>query len=235
MKSNLQFSIVIPCFNYAGYVDSAIQSALSQTYKNFEVIVVDDGSTDNSVDIIKRYRDQIVLVEQENAGPSAARNAGIARATGNFILPLDADDVISNRFLEDAMSLLTDPKTIISPIVFFTDDNLNLIGETWPHPENNEPNFVMSDLLRENRAATASIFSKEMWAAVGGYDTSFRGIEDYDFWINMVAHGCQIKYLRTHEPYFFYRKHPGSLYSEFLNNNDDQRTRLRCKYEGLNE
>jgi len=97
-------SIIIPTYNYGEYLPVALESCLQQTYKNLEIIVVDDGSTDNTREIIERYGDRIVYIFQENAGVSAARNRGIESANGDFIGFLDADDY----FTEDAMSVRLD-------------------------------------------------------------------------------------------------------------------------------
>jgi glycosyltransferase involved in cell wall biosynthesis len=92
-------SIIIPTYNYGKYLPVALESCLQQTYKNLEIIVIDDGSTDNTREIVERYGDRIVYIFQENAGVSAARNRGIESATGDFIGFLDADDY----FIEDAI------------------------------------------------------------------------------------------------------------------------------------
>ncbi len=97
-------SIIIPTYNYAAYLPTALESCLRQTYKNLEIIVIDDGSTDNTKDVIDRYRGRIVYIFQENAGVSAARNRGIASAAGDFIGFLDADDYLT----EDAISTRLD-------------------------------------------------------------------------------------------------------------------------------
>jgi glycosyltransferase involved in cell wall biosynthesis len=97
-------SIIIPTYNYAKYLPIALESCFRQTYKNLEIIVVDDGSTDNTREVIERYRDRIIFISQENAGVSAARNRGIQSAAGDFIAFLDADDYM----LEDAIQTRLD-------------------------------------------------------------------------------------------------------------------------------
>jgi glycosyltransferase involved in cell wall biosynthesis len=92
-QHNLLVSVIIPTYNRANFVVEAIESVLAQTYKNFEIIVVDDGSTDGTEKTLEPYRDRIVYIYQENQGPAAARNAGIRRATGQYIAFLDSDDL----------------------------------------------------------------------------------------------------------------------------------------------
>ena len=93
-------SIVIPCFNRKAEIKDAIDSALAQTYSNIEIIVVDDGSTDNSIQVIKEYGEKVKLIAQTNKGVSAARNTGFASAQGEFIVFLDSDDWLSTDIIE---------------------------------------------------------------------------------------------------------------------------------------
>ena len=86
-------SIIIPSYNCASYVEEAVQSALSQTYSDCEVVVINDGSTDNTEEVLAPYRDKIVYISQENKGLAGARNSGIKRASGDYITFLDADDI----------------------------------------------------------------------------------------------------------------------------------------------
>ena len=93
MDTKIFFSIIIPTFNRKSFLRVAIDSVLAQTYENFELIIVNDGSTDSTKDMIKTYSDpRIVYVYQENQGVSSARNTGLSKATGNFIAFLDSDD-----------------------------------------------------------------------------------------------------------------------------------------------
>ena len=101
-------SVVIPTFNRAKVVTRAIDSVLEQTYRNCEVIVVDDGSTDDTADVLRSYKDKIVYIQQKNAGPSAARNRGIRESKGEFIAFLDSDDLWFATKLERQAGLLTD-------------------------------------------------------------------------------------------------------------------------------
>ena len=98
-------SVIIPLYNARRYVAQAIESALNQTYSNVEVIVVDDGSTDDPLEVISKY--PVRVIRQDNQGVSAARNTGIREATGEFIVTLDADDAISPEYIVRAMSLMT--------------------------------------------------------------------------------------------------------------------------------
>ena len=103
-------SVIIPCYNQGKYLAEAIESALNQTYPHVEVIVVNDGSTDNTAEVAARYAGRITYVEQENGGPSAARNAAIGVATGSLIAHLDSDDRWSPQKLERQVPMFADPQ-----------------------------------------------------------------------------------------------------------------------------
>jgi glycosyltransferase involved in cell wall biosynthesis len=109
MKESPLVSIIIPCYNHEKFIEETILSVLQSTYRPIEIIVVNDGSTDQSELVIKRIADcykNIQYIGQENAGPSAARNRGIEKASGTYILPLDADDLISDNYIEKAVDVL---------------------------------------------------------------------------------------------------------------------------------
>ncbi len=100
-------SVIIPTYNYGRYLPRAIESCLNQSYTALEIIVVDDGSTDNTQEVAKRYQDRIVYIRQENGGVSAARNKGLEQATGAFIAFLDADDYITEDAIQTRLEALT--------------------------------------------------------------------------------------------------------------------------------
>ncbi|MGB0154264.1 MAG: glycosyltransferase family 2 protein [Verrucomicrobiales bacterium] len=146
-------SIIIPCYNKARHVCEAVESALNQTYKNCEVIVVDDGSTDSALDVLGPYIEQITLIQQENQGGSAARNAGISSASGSWIQFLDADDRIEPSKIETQLNHLSKaPEDSVAacawnyfnedgseekatPRLFWKDYDLgfDLLVDTWSH------------------------------------------------------------------------------------------------------
>lgn len=101
------FSIIVTCYNYARYVEQALQSALGQTYANKQIVVVNDGSTDGSLDVISRYSDRVVVIDQPNAGSIAAYNRGYRAASGDVIVLLDADDVLEPDALASVAAVWT--------------------------------------------------------------------------------------------------------------------------------
>src|SRR5208337_1074345 len=103
-------SIIIPVYNCREYLSMSVGSALRQTYDNYEVIVVDDGSTDGSFEALQSYGKSIKVIQQCNSGVSASRNNGIANSNGEFILPLDADDRIERDYLSKTVPLMVDSR-----------------------------------------------------------------------------------------------------------------------------
>lgn len=102
----MSVSVIIPTYNRAHLICEAIDSVINQTYQDFEIIVVDDGSTDETSEVLKKYRDEIIYVKQENKGPGAARNRGLAHAEGSYIAFLDSDDIWFNYKLELQMAIM---------------------------------------------------------------------------------------------------------------------------------
>ncbi len=198
-------SIIIPCFRQAQYLSDAIESALNQTVP-CEVIVVNDGSDDNTSSIAQNY--DVTLVEKKNGGLASARNAGINKATGKWILTLDADDKIAPDFVEKCLNHAK--KT-----------NCDIIG-TWQQEfgdSSTQHRFLDNpthDMFREyNRINCCSLYRKEMWEKVGGYDESMRiGYEDWDFWIRGTKLGYTVGIVP--EFLFFYRKHGASMVSNAI-------------------
>ncbi|MDB9989843.1 glycosyltransferase family 2 protein [Flavobacteriales bacterium] len=138
-------SIIIPCFNSANYIKETIGSVLAQTYQHFEILLINDGSTDNSSSIIKTIiDDRIHLVEQENQGVSSTRNKGIAMAKGEFIVFLDADDLLHPNFLERRVFRLSKSSAIASASnVVLVDGKGNKIEEDKKHFAANKSSQIL--------------------------------------------------------------------------------------------
>ncbi|MEA3286211.1 MAG: glycosyltransferase [Candidatus Marinimicrobia bacterium] len=183
-------SVVIPCYNYAAYLREAVESVVKQTFSDWEVIIVNDGSTDNSVDVAQtliaeypHYR--IQLIDQPNSGqPAIARNNGIKQSTGRFILALDADDYLHSKALERLMGAVE--KYGEQPTVAFgwlqsfgSDDSL------WSASD-----FNTADLLRRNQLPAGSLYHRSVWELQGGYRENVAGFEDWDFWIGAARIGA---------------------------------------------
>ena len=170
-------SVVVPTFNYGHCVVDAVESALAQTYVPVEVIVIDDGSTDDTRARLEPYRDRINYVFQPNQGLSAARNTGIRAATGSLIALLDSDDAFHPRKLELQVAHLTaHPAVGVVATDHFTDP-----AQRWPAVP--EPVPVARETLQRvvatSRFAPSSVLvRRECFDAVGLFDTSLRSVED---------------------------------------------------------
>ena len=182
-------SVVVPCFNYGHYLCEAVDSIIGQTFQDFEIIIVNDGSTDNTrqvaEELIAKYTGhQIRLLDQENSGhPAIARNNGIATARGEYILPLDADDTLHPEALENYRKVVMGghsiPKVAFGWLQSFgTDASLWTAGEFEPH-----------QMLRRNQIPSSSMFHRDVWSAQNGYRV--HGFEDWAFWVGAVRIGAQ--------------------------------------------
>jgi glycosyltransferase involved in cell wall biosynthesis len=176
-------SVIIPAYNYGRFLRDAVDSALAQTCPAFEVIVVDDGSTDDTPQILAGYGDRIVVIRQENLGTSAARNAGIAAARGEYVSFLDADDIWRPRKLEcDAARFALDPTLGMVHCGAETFDNA---GRTLSVSLTGLEGWIAPALLRLDREVIATPGSVTVRKAaameVGRYDSRLEVAEDWDF------------------------------------------------------
>ena len=203
-------SVVIPCFNQAQYLREAVESVVEQTYRNVEIIIVDDGSPDHTkqvvADLVVQYpKEKIKLLEQNNQGLSASRNNGIRMAGGEYILPLDADDKIKKPFLETCINKLRD-----NPEIQIVAVHLQEFGESSRAIACGDP--VLERVAVANQINYCSLFPKSLWQKVGGYKPSMRwGYEDWDFWISCLEAGAPIAVVP--EPLFLYRKRGESMFT----------------------
>ena len=198
--------MIIPCYNLGQYLDDSVGSVLSQTFQDFEIVIVDDGSTDPATRaLLADYdRPKTRVMHASHGGVSAARNLAIASTTGAYLCALDADDRLEPTYFEKAVRLLDG-----DPAVAFVSCWLRAFGdEEWEwKPERCD----LPALLWEDTVLTASLMRREAIVAVGGYDTEMpvQGAEDWDLWLTLVARGYRGAILR--EVLFNYRRREGSL------------------------
>lgn len=206
MSSAARVSIIIPCYNDGKYLPEAVASARAQTHPSLEIIVVDDHSTDpETLTIYERLRGEGIQVLQTPAGrkgPSVARNTGIAAATGEYILPLDADDVIAPAYVSKAVAVLEADPAI--GICYCHARFMGLKSGPWTLPP-----YSFEELLCGNMIFATALFRKADWEKVGGYDERLTvGFEDYALWLRLTDQGAQVHQLK--EELFFYRIKAGS-------------------------
>ncbi len=202
----MKVSVIIPCYNLGQYLDEAVGSVLAQTYEDFEIVVVDDGSTDAATRaLLENYqRPKTQVIRAPHRGVSAARNLAIANSTGAYLCALDADDRLEPAYFEKAVPVLdTDPS------IAFVSCWLRAFGdEDWEwKPERCD----LPALLWEDTVLTASLVRREAVVAVGGYDTQMpiQGGEDWDLWLTLVERGFRGTILP--EVLFKYRRRAESL------------------------
>ncbi len=195
-KKNPLVSVVIPNYNHARFLGDAIRSVLNQDYRNFEVIVVDDGSTDNSGEVAAVFGDSIRYIYQTNAGLSAARNTGIRAAKGSLIGVLDADDMYEPMFLDTLVNALeSDPDADGVYCGYqFVDETNNLLPQIENRPVTSDR--LYEALLDGNFLVPESMFLRRyVYDEAGLFDESLRACEDWDVWLRAAK-----KYRIIHAP-----------------------------------
>jgi glycosyltransferase involved in cell wall biosynthesis len=198
-------SVIIPCYNQGEYLDETVASVLAQSYGDYEIVIVNDGSTDPfTTALLRDYRrPKTRVIHSENRGVSSARNSGIGEATGEYILPLDADDLIGRDYLRQAVGILDGPGTIgiVTCLIEFFDSM-----EFRPE----QPPFSPETMtVRNALGPCSSFFRKTDWERVGGYNTNMtHGWEDWDFWLSLLERGLTVH--RIPEVLFSYRIRNGS-------------------------
>jgi GT2 family glycosyltransferase len=207
-----QVSVIIPTYNCARYLPEAIDSVLAQTYRDFEIIVVDDGSTDDTPDVLARYGEAILVIRQPNQGRGAARNAGILAARGQYIAFLDADDLWLPEKLEKQVALLRaragagwvySDHALLDANGGRGEGFLRLYG-IRPAPDGGR---MLPALLKACVAQTGTVVVRaECFRKVGLFDVSFRRSQDYDMWIRLA---CHFETACVDEVLALYRQHAG--------------------------
>jgi len=196
---NKKVSIIIPCFNQGKYVKDAIESALNQTYKSIEIICINDGSSDNSSEVISNFKNIVFIDLKENKGVINARNTAIDASTGEYILPLDADDKIEPTYIEKAVEILENKPEI--GIVYCKARFFGQKTKEWDLPE-----FDLDIFLYHNCIFNCALFRKTDFYRAGKYKENMKnGCEDWDLWLSMIELG--LKPYRINEILFNYRQH----------------------------
>ena len=209
METNNIVSIIIPCYNQAQYLEESVQSALDQTYEHIEIIIVNDGSTDHTEMVARQFTEQfpdkVKLISKTNAGLAEARNSGIEASSGEYILPLDSDDMIHEDLLSECLETVNR----------YAVDIVTVDGQTFGEKNYriNTKEFPECMLLYNNCLIVTSFFSRKVWEKNGGYKKNMdSGYEDWEFWINAYRHGFTFK--RIPKILFYYRTKKESMFTE---------------------
>lgn len=226
MTPNIDVTVVIPCFNDGKYIAEALESITKQNMDAWEIIIVDDGSTDPyTLSVLNGLHDKrICVLHSTHCGPAAARNMAISQASGRYILPLDADDKIADSYLEKAARILDKNPEV--EIVYCQAEYFGLLLGKWVLKPYDKETFVL-----ENMIFSTSMFRRTTWERVHGYsENMIHGMEDYDFWIKILSQGGKVH--RIEETLFYYRVKPKSRTASMK---QDNRKLERLAYDTLFE
>ena len=228
----MKLSIVIPSYNQARYLEDCLESAYSQTVQAHEILVVDDGSTDNSLEIAKRFEfsefplisSPVRVISQVNKGLASARNTGIMNATGDYILFLDADDMLEENAVERilAEARATNADVIAPSFREFGISNREVILGA----------FTMEDLKQANRLGYFCAIKRSVLLEIGGYNPKMRwGFEDYDLWFDILKRGKVVYVLQ--DVLVRYRVKEQSMIHEANAHRDELMAQIRANHPTL--
>lgn len=207
-------SVVIATYNMGQYLSQAVDSILQQTWKNFEVIVVDDGSTDNTVEVMAQYQsnDKVVYIKNENQGQPKAKNCGIKNTKGEFIAFCDADDFWEKNKLELQIPQFKNPKVgVVYSEVSFIDEHNNRF--TKPDHEARHSGKVTNQLLLENFVPFGtSVIRRQCIEKSGMFNEEFRMGIDWDLWLR---YSLEWEFVYVSEPTYVYRVWSGQMSNNY--------------------
>ena len=213
-------SIIIPAYNYARYIGEAVNSALAQSYPDCEVIVVNDGSTDDTKKILELYYDGITVVEQENKGLPAARNAGVRASNGDYICFLDADDMLLPEKIKEEVYWLERDEDLewVYCDAFLTDEKgvkLKKYSEMFTSQYwEAKRGIVFKTFLKGNFVPVNSPLITRECVVENPFDEDLKSYEDFDFWLRVSR---RYKTMYIDKPLCCVRKHGGGMQKDSLN------------------
>src|SRR5450755_285989 len=232
-----RFSVVVPAYNAEATVTSAVSSVLAQTQPDLEVIVVDDGSTDATAEVVQRIGDpRVHLISQANRGLSGARNAGVSAARGTYISLLDSDDLYLPTYLErseHALQSTADAGFAYTDAYVF--DSVSgrvrrrsaMARSNPPTPPPADPNGFLLALLKCNFVYVSTTMPRTVLEVVGGFDESRTSSEDYQLWLRILLGGYRAVWIPGRQA--LYRKHPGQMSKQLVTMSRN----LAAVYDGL--
>lgn len=209
-------SVIIPCYNHGNYLYETLDSVHQQTYQNYEIIIVDDGSDDEETKEVLKELEQKenMVLRKRNGGVSSARNFGIEKSSGQFILTLDADDKFAPDFTEKAIAILNskeDVGMVTSYLLRFTANGICGKG----HPKGGD----VTDFLSKNNSHASVLFRYQCWVDAGGYDEIIPGHSDWEFNLNITKHGWLVYSIPEYLSY--YRDVEGSEFDKVVKKRPD--------------
>ena len=204
-----EVSVIIPAYNSARYVTDAVDSVLAQTFKDFEVLVIDDGSTDDTESVMRRYGSQVRYIRQQNGGVSVARNRGIRESRGRYVAFLDADDTWYAHKLERQLAAIEKQADYRVCYSAFTvvDSDLMPLGIT----RSDRSASALDDLLTRGNVVGSIctvICERSLLTEAGDFDSALSQCADWDMWVRLAA---ITDFLYLDEPLVTYRQHNSNM------------------------
>lgn len=193
-------SVIIPCYNSSKYIIETLDSVYQQTYRNIEVVIIDDGSKDNSVEIIQNYissKANFRLIIQENTGQSIARSNAVEKSNGEFLFFLDSDDKIEKTYIQKCIEAFEKDSNL--GIVYAKAKYFDAKNSEWKLPEFNIKKFLLGNSIH-----ISALIKREDFLKVGGFDKNLTFYEDWDLFISIIKLGRKAH--RINEFLFFYRQ-----------------------------
>ena len=206
MNKFCKLSVIMPCFNHGEYLPEAVRSVTEIKRDDIELIVVDDGSTDERtrIEVNSLCGERLKVVRQENKGLAAARNAGVLASQGKYLFPLDSDDRMRSGWLERGIGILDSEQRV--GVVYGDAQCFGTRTDLWKVGP-----FDVDRLLNWNFIHASALYRRSVWEQNSGYDGTMpvQGLEDWDFWLGALAHGWRFVYVP--EVFFEYRRVAGSM------------------------
>ena len=216
MTTEPKVTIIIPCYNRGKYIGETLECVQRIHYTNFECIIVDNSSTDNSVEVIENFiqdKDRFHLIRQDINNISIARNKAISASSGEYILPLDSDDLIHPDYVPEAVEIL-----MRNPQIAVVTCDALLFGAKrgkWKLPEYNFIDFLIRASIHNT-----SMYRRAGYDKTNGYEPELRYCEDWEFWINLLKRGGEV--FKIKKNYFFYRRHKESTQRKYRNTDENK-------------
>ena len=212
MARSYKISVIIPCFNHGEFLPEAVASVVNAGREDVEIVVVDDGSTDERTQRVTEELavNGIMVLRQENKGLAAARNAGIAASHGEYIFPLDADDRLRPDWTDEGIGILK--ANLDVGVVYGDAQCFGTRTNRWPGGP-----FDRHRLLAGNFIHASALYRRATWERNGGYDGTMpvQGYEDWDFWLGAMEQGWKFEYMPR--IFFEYRQHAKSMLTHAMN------------------
>ena len=221
---NILVSIIVPCYNQSEYLEESLNSVLYQKFHDWECIIVNDGSSDDTEARAQEWCEKdnrFKYLYKENGGLSSTRNFGIQSAKGEFILPLDADDKIAANYVELAIEQFKVETN--TKLVYCKAEKFGEVNGIWHLPD-----FSLSLLARRNMIFCSAIYRKQDWVSVNGYDENMiYGWEDWEFWVAILKDGGNVFCLD--EIGFYYRTSKKSMVNQMSDDHKKNSQSYMCE------